>query len=89
MNIEKFVIRDRNSGLYFQCWTERDTMFLTDDLENIENYSSLKEARSVVDTINNHVGRFLNDKDEKEICDVKLQAGKIIVTYSFEFELLP
>jgi hypothetical protein len=64
MNIEKFVIRDRNSGLYFQCWTERDTMFFTDDLNQIECYKTAEDALSMMRRIETYAEEFLNDEDK-------------------------
>jgi hypothetical protein len=83
-NIEKFVVRDKTSGLYVQCWTENSTIFFTDNLDQIETHETVEGARSMMIRIQTYAEEFLNDKDDKEIKNVSLEFGVLKITTSFE-----
>lgn len=86
MKKRDFAIRDVNSGLFVQCWTEGDTIFLTPNWEEAEKYISLEDAISVRKLINSRAQRFLRDEDESQIPNnqISLSVGKIIVQIFFD-----
>jgi len=88
MNFEKIAIYDSHNKLYVQCWTEGNTIFLTDKFDKIESYKTLKEANSMLDSIISERCRFLNDKNESDINDPVLEVVILDILVSHKNKIL-
>ncbi len=53
--------------LFVMCWTEGDTIFLTDNAEKAATHKNEADAKSYLTRVQNHAQRFLCDRDESEI----------------------
>lgn len=87
MNFQEEVIYDQNSGLYVMCWTEGNTVFLTNDLFKIERYRSAQDAISTFQQMKKAECRFLRDSDDSEVPDVWLQVGVLEISTKFDCRL--
>ncbi len=79
--MEKIVLRDKNNRLYFQCWTEGNTIFLTDDFTNVTCFKTVDDAINMAKHIADENCHFLNDADDSELFNVIFQAGILIPTF--------
>ena len=87
MKRQEQVIYDGHNNLYVMCWTEGDTVFLTDDLFKIERYKDAPAAISMFLMMKNTNCRFLRDTDDSEVSDVHLIVGMLEMSYYFDGRL--
>lgn len=87
MKRQEQVIYDGHNDLYVMCWTEGNTVFLTDDLFKIERYKDAPEAISAYQRMKNVGCRFLRDDDDSEVSDVSLNVGILEISAHFDGRL--
>ena len=87
MKLQENVIYDGHNNLYVMCWTEGNTVFLTDDLFKIERYKDAPTAISMYQRMKNAGCRFLRDSDDSEVSDVSLNVGMLEISAHFDGRL--
>jgi hypothetical protein len=87
MKLQEQVIYDGHNNLYVMCWTEGNTVFLTDDLFKIERYTDAQTAISTYQRMKKAGCRFLRDTDDSEVSDVHLNAGMLEISAHFSGRL--
>jgi hypothetical protein len=87
MKRQEQVIYDAHNNLYVMCWTEGNTVFLTDDLFMVERYEDVLAAISMFQRIKSANCRFLRESDDSEVSDVSLNAGVLEISTKFHGRL--
>lgn len=78
--IQEQVIWDQTNDLYVMTWSEGNTVFLTDNLFEIERYKDAEHAISTFQQMKKAGCRFLRSSDNSEVKDVWLQVGILTIS---------
>lgn len=66
MKKDRYVIVDTNTDTYYLCWSEGNSIFLTEDILEAENTGTIEDAKRLLSMINSST-RFLSDETDKEL----------------------
>lgn len=71
--------------LYFQCWTEGNTIFVSDNPLDAEVTRNIEHIKSLLSRIKSHYSelRFLSEQTQKEIDAPTLKVAKLIISHEF------
>lgn len=80
----KYVILDKISGLYVMCWSEHNSIFLTDNYAYIEDYKSSEYSIETFQKMKTSNCTFYRDSDDVELINVDLQVGILTISTNFK-----